>query len=284
MNTWSADAGLLRASAVLVGWALAAACALAAAPQPGAPALFLEEMTSTELRAQIANGVTTVLVPIGGTEQNGPHMVLGKHNVRVRALAGQIARALGNTVVAPVLAYVPEGAVQPPQAHMRFAGTVSIPDAAFEATLEGIARSMRLHGLRDIVFLGDHGGYQKNEVRVATRLNREWARDGSAHVYALTEYYEVTQTDYVQWLKTQGFTLEQIGTHAGLADTALALAVDPALVRADLLTGQTKFSQADGVYGDPRKATAEAGRAGLQMVVERSVKALRSAMRNRTNP
>ncbi|HJV63543.1 MAG TPA: creatininase family protein, partial [Albitalea sp.] len=127
-------------------------------------------MTWTELRDAVRAGATTALVPIGGTEQSGPAMVLGKHNVRARLLAGRIAQRLGQAVVAPVIAYVPEGAINPPTAHMRFAGTLTIPDAAFEATLEYTARSLRQHGFRDIVFLGDHGGYQKNMKRVADKL------------------------------------------------------------------------------------------------------------------
>src|SRR5437588_2353204 len=54
--------------------------------------VFIEELTWTELRDQIAAGKTIVIVPIGGTEQNGPHMSIGKHNLRVKLLAGKIAR------------------------------------------------------------------------------------------------------------------------------------------------------------------------------------------------
>src|SRR5262245_36646814 len=102
-----------------------------AAPAPRALAqapdtVMLEELTWTELRGQIRAGKTTVIVPIGGTEQNGPHMALGKHNVRVKALSERIARALGNALVAPVLAYVPEGSLQPPTGHMRFPGTLTV--------------------------------------------------------------------------------------------------------------------------------------------------------------
>lgn len=248
---------------------------------PGSASVFLEDLTSPELRARIANGVTTVLVPIGGTEQNGPHMVLGKHNVRVRFLSGQIALALGNAVVAPVLAYVPEGAVNPPVAHMRFSGTISIPDVTFESVLEGIARSFRQHGFRDIVFLGDHGGYQKNEVRVATKLNREWSGDAGTRVHALTSYYQITQAEYVQLLKARGFSAAEIGTHAGLADTALALAIDPALVRSEMLTPATRLEAAQGVLGDPRRATAAAGSLGVQLIIDTSVKSIQSAVQRR---
>jgi len=258
-----------------------AALAIAALPwlAAAAPATVqLEEMTSTELRERIAAGTTTVLVPIGGTEQNGPHMVLGKHNVRARVLAQRIAERLGNAVVAPVLAYVPEGSIDPPAAHMRFAGTISIPEPAFEAVLDATARSLRRHGFTDIVLLGDHGGYQKSLQRVAERLNHAWAGQ-PGRVHALAEYYRVVQTDYVDALKARGFGAEAIGNHAGLADTALALAVDPALVRPDALAAAAKAGAREGVSGDPRAASAELGRIGVDRIVEVSVAAIRARAR-----
>lgn len=236
--------------------------------------VFLEELTSTELQAQVRAGKTTVLIPIGGTEQNGPHMVLGKHNVRVKALAEKIAVALGNAVVAPVIAYVPEGNVDPPSAHMRFAGTITIAPATFEGVLEGAARSLRAHGFRDIVFIGDHGGYQRNEQAVAQRLDREWART-PARAHALVEYYRSIETDYPTALAARGFSNAEIGTHAGLADTSLALAVDPKLVRANELASGRNLDAAHGVYGDPRRASAELGHMGVDAVVRRGVESIR---------
>src|SRR5438552_18149304 len=117
--------------------------------------VFIDDLTWTELKEQIRSGKTIVIVPIGGTEQSGPHMTLGKHNVRVRVLAEKIARTLGNALVAPVVAYVPEGSVAPPTAHMRFAGTITVPEETFEKVLESAARSFKLLGFRDVVFLGD---------------------------------------------------------------------------------------------------------------------------------
>ncbi|MBV8634488.1 MAG: creatininase family protein, partial [Burkholderiaceae bacterium] len=130
--------------------------AMSAAAQPAS--VFLEDLTWTELKQQVAAGKTTILIPIGGTEQSGPYMALGKHNVRARMLAQRIAEKLGNALVAPVIAYVPEGTVNPPTAHMRFPGTITVSDEVFEKTLESAARSFKLHGFRDVVFLGDHGG------------------------------------------------------------------------------------------------------------------------------
>src|SRR5258705_4819045 len=75
--------------------------------------VFLERLTWEEVRDSMAAGKTTIIIPTGGTEQNGPHMAIGKHNVRVTANAEAIARGLGNTLVAPTLAYKPEGSIHP---------------------------------------------------------------------------------------------------------------------------------------------------------------------------
>jgi creatinine amidohydrolase len=253
---------------------------LAEAQAPANRNVALEDLTWTELRDRIAGGATIVLVPIGGTEQNGPHMTLGKHNVRARLLAEKIALALGNAIVAPVIAYTPEGSVNPPTGHMRFPGTLSISDAAFEATLESAGRSLKLAGFRDIVFLGDHGGYQKNLQIAATRLNGEWKATG-ARAHGIIEYYSTFQAAFVQALKERGYSDSEIGSHAGLADTSLALAVDPHLVRSERLHSGAKLTPADGVHGDPARASAELGKIGVDAIVARSVDAIRKATAQR---
>lgn len=252
----------------------------ASATPSATSSVFLDDLTSTELRDQIRAGTTTILIPVGGTEQSGPDMALGKHNVRVKALSEAIARRLGNALVAPVVAYVPEGGLAPPTAHMRFAGTTTIPDDVFEKLLEYAARSFKLHGFHDIVILGDHGGYQTDEKRVAERLNREWAAT-PVRVHALEQYYRVTQTSYVQALKSRGYGDAEIGTHAGLADTALMLAVDPRLVRLDRLRSGPTLGRADGVYGDPKRSSAELGQLGVDAIVTQSVDAIRKAVARR---
>ncbi len=122
--------------------------------------VFLEDLTWTEVRDALSVGTTTVIIPTGGTEQNGPHMVLGKHNYLVQYKAGEVARRLGNTLVAPVMAYVPEGDIDPPSGHMRFPGTITTPPEVFEQVLEFAARSLKQHGFLDVALLGDSGGNQ----------------------------------------------------------------------------------------------------------------------------
>jgi creatinine amidohydrolase/Fe(II)-dependent formamide hydrolase-like protein len=254
--------------APLIGWFGVAF----AAPQ----SLRLEDLTWTELSAAVRAGETTILLPIGGTEQSGPAIALGKHNVRVEALALAIAAKLGNALVAPVVAYVPEGDPNAPSGHLAFAGTITVPDAAFETILEYAARSFKLHGFRNIVLLGDHGGYQADLKVVADRLNKEWAAT-PVRVLFISEYYSVSQGEYVDLLKSRGFSADEIGTHAGLNDTSLMLAIDPALVRMDRIQGGPKLTAADGVLGDPRRSSAELGAIGVDLIVSKTVAAIQAA-------
>ena len=241
-----------------------------------ADTVFLEELTWTELRDQIHTGKTTIIVPIGGTEQNGPHMALGKNNLRVRHLSEKIARALGNALVAPVIAYVPEGALEPPTGHMKFPGTITIPEQAFETVLESAARSFKLAGFRDIVFLGDHGADQKGEKAVAARLDREWGAQ-AARVHAIEEYYRTSEGEFGLLLKGKGYPEQEVGKHAGLADTSLTLAVDPRLVRTDRLQTGAEPESRSGVAGDPRRSSAELGQLGVDLIVMRTVNAIKKA-------
>jgi len=257
---------------------LLASSATALAEPPAS--LFLEELTSPELAAAVRAGKTTILVPIGGTEQNGAHMVLGKHNVRAKVLAGRIAQELGNALVAPVIAYVPEGGVNPPTGHMRYPGTITVPSDAYRKVLDSAARSFRLGGFRDIVFLGDHGENQKDNEIVARQLNREWA-GSPVRAHAIVEYYRAATDGFDKSLKQRGYSDAEIGRHAGLADTSLALAVDPRLVRAVEQQSTPITPALPGVSGDPRRATAELGKPGVDMIVSQSAAAIRAAVAQR---
>jgi len=234
------------------------------------PSVFLEDLTSPELAARIRGGATTVIIPVGGTEQNGAHMALGKHNVRVRVLSERIARALGNAVVAPVIAYVPEGSVNPPTGHMRYPGSLTVPPDVYRAVIESAARSLRLAGFRDIVLLGDSGDYQKDDATVAAKLDKEWAGT-PVRVHAIGEYYRAATSEFFDSLRKQGFKDGEIGPHAGLADTSLMLATNPALVRMD------RMQKSDGVTGDPARASAQLGQGAADVIVLQTVAAIQAA-------
>ena len=256
---------------------LTAMTAQAATPSPQ---VYLESMTSPEVRAAVNAGTTTIIIPIGGTEQNGPHMTLGKHNVRVHALAGRIAAELKNTLVAPTLAYVPEGSISPPAAHMKFTGTISISDEAFKSLLDSAARSFAQHGFTDIVFVGDHGGYQSQLAAVADGLNKRW-KGTSNRAHFIASYYRTSVAPYSKILREKGLTDAQIGIHAGSADTSLMLAVDPDQVRVNRINDAADAKQgglAHGVNGDPRAASAALGQLGVDAIVAASVSEIRKAL------
>jgi creatinine amidohydrolase len=115
---------------------------------------------------------------------------------------------------------------------------------------------------------------------VANKLNREWA-SSNVRAHAVTQYYDAAQIDFVRILKDQGFTLSEIGSHAGLNDTSLMLALDPSLVREDRLSGGPKFGSADGVYGDPSKASARLGTLGVDAIVSQTIAAIKSDVSRR---
>jgi creatinine amidohydrolase len=206
-----------------------------------------------------------VVIPIGGTEKNGYHMVLGKHNFVVTHAANQMARKMKNTLVAPTIQYVPEG--DPDRANP---GVISLPSPAYDQLLDAAARSLQVHGFKEIIFIGDSGGNQGGMTNVATKLNDEW-KDKGARVFALTDYYEGGREHYRAWLLAAfGYDDDVIGSHAGISDTSQMLFVHPAGVRKDQLKPWGGPQDA-GVSGDPMKATAEIGRMGIEFKVNAAI-------------
>jgi len=233
--------------------------------EPVFRSIAIDEMTWVEVRAARDAGYTTVIVPTGGLEQNGPHMAIGKHDYLVREAANRIAQNLGKTLVAPVVSFVPQGGFDPPEGHLRFPGTIGVTEQVFDGLLDGIARSLKAGGFRTICLIGDHGGNQAVQKAVADRLSREWAKDG-VRVVHVASYYDDSQQ--IARLLKEGYTREAIGQHAGLIDTAELMSVRPNAV--DLARYRETFFllQSSGVSGDPSAATGELGAKLLQMRVE----------------
>ncbi len=238
------------------------------------PSVHLEELTTVEVGDAIAAGYTTIILPTGGTEQNGPHLTIGKHRQIVRYAAEEVARRLGGALVAPVVDYVPEGNVDPPSGHMRYPGTITLPEEHFRALVEYAARSFRAHGFTDIVFLADSGGNLSGMGAVAEALNREWASE-PVRIHFVDDYY--ANNGWTEWLLEQGETEETIGSHAGLDTTAELLFVAPDHVRSDQLEAAAGPEWRDAA-GDPRRATREYGRMGMELKIEAAVRQARALM------
>src|SRR5689334_3960840 len=216
-------AGKLGISAI-AGIAIAFAFVARPLTAPLPTTVEIADMTWVEVQAALAQGYTTVIVPTGGIEQNGPHMILGKHDYIVRRAAETIAAELGHALVAPVVSYVPEGSYDPPSGHMRFPGTIGVPEAAYGAVIEGIARSLKAGGFKTICFIADHGGSQQPQADIAKKLNAEWEKEGVRVVHVDGYYSDAAQ---IALLERQGESRSAIGEHASIIDTSELMAVHP---------------------------------------------------------
>ncbi|MGW0585152.1 mycofactocin biosynthesis peptidyl-dipeptidase MftE [Streptomyces sp. NPDC002920] len=199
-----------------------------------------------------------VLVPVGSTEQHGPHLPLDTDTVVAHAVARQAAEALPASLVAPPLAYGASGE------HAGFPGTVSIGHEALRAVVVEMTRSLSLWARR-AVFVNGHGGNTAT-LDTALRLLRADGHD-------------------VAWM---GCEAPGADAHAGRTETSLMLHLAPERVRLDAaVAGDTRplavlipeltargvrAVSPSGVLGDPTGASAEEGRRTLDAMVSGAVR------------
>ena len=233
--------------------------------------VFVEEMTWMEVRDALKEGKTTVIIPTGGVEQNGPYLITGKHNFVIRFISEAIAKKLGNALVAPVVAFVPEGNINPPSGHMKYPGTISVSEDTYQKLLSDICLSFHTHGFKDIVLIGDSGGNQDGMEAVAEQLNVEWKKqDVRAHY--IEEFY--SEPDLEAWLEKQGIKQVPEGIHDDFVQTATLIAIDPKLVRAKQRIKADKF-RINGIELAPIEKTAELGRRIISLRADATVEAIR---------
>lgn len=240
----------------------------------------LAEMTTLEA-AEAAEDGTVVVIPVGAFEQHGAGLPLATDQIRAEAVADAVAEALpGKVVIGPG---VPIG-VSPH--HQAFAGTVSLRPALFAAVVREYVESLAAHGWRRFLVVTGHGG---NNATLGT-LAQELLRDRPDLELAWAPVTALAKDSVAS------MELSEISGHSGEAETAQMLHIAPHLVRHDLLApGTTSPDQLDpfarlarsvnhpavalpydrlspnGVLGDPRRATAEDGRAILAESTDRIV-------------
>jgi creatinine amidohydrolase len=237
--------------------------------------LTIKDLTWVQVQAAIQGGHTTVIVPTGGIEQNGPHMILGKHDYIVSHAANRIATGLGKALVAPVVSFVPQGQYEPAQGHLRFPGTIGLPEPVFGQVLEGIARSLRAGGFKTICFIGDHGGNQAMQAEVAARLTKLWAAEG-VRVVQVSAYYD--DAAQIKKLVAEGETLGTIGQHAGIIDTSELMAIHPPGVDLSRYVRPSLIPVTSGIVGDPTTSSAARGEELIAMRVEAAIQQIKAAL------
>jgi len=261
--------------------------ATAMTPDPDMPrpiaardSVFIEELTWLEVRDALRAGKSTVIIATGGVEQNGPYLVAGKHNVVLRATAEAIARKLGNALVAPIVAFVPEGAISPPSGHMKYPATISLRESTFQALLTDIAESLKAHRFRHLILIGDSGGNQAGMKEVAASLSAAWAGSGTT-IHFIPEYYDFYNSGTLsKWLESQGVRESDEGHHDNVAITAMMMTVDPNSVRMKERRAKGKFS-INGVSLDPVDKTVALGKKAVSYRAEITVEAIRRALGSR---
>lgn len=267
----------------LVAFALVAAAAIplsalqvrTAAPMPTVPSVYIEELTWPEIRNAISAGRTTALIYVGSSEQNGPHMVIGKHNFIAHYVAGRIAEELGDVLVYPTLPFAIAGDVTTKTGHMRFPGTVSLSADVFEGVARQIALSAIAAGFREVYLMGDHGGGQA-QLRHAAETLQDEVRGKGVRVRYVPDVYYKEQEQMGAYLTARGIT---VGEHAGADDTSQLMALDTGkkwIRRDELTVSDSAKSSVTGFNGDPTKATPEMGRVFLGYKVSAAVAQIRS--------
>jgi creatinine amidohydrolase len=245
----------------------------------------LGELTSTEVEAALDEGTTTAVVAVGSIEQHGPHLPLLMDTLDGDEVARRVAERLGDALAAPTIR--PGCSAH----HMAFPGTITVPPETLMDTIRGYCRSLDEHGFEHVVLVPTHGGNFAPVDAVAPDV----AREIDASVIALTDLDEHMAL-LNEGLSDAGVAYDQTVVHAGAAETAMVLAIDEGLVRTDhlepghegdisaarLLSEGFDAITENGVLGDPREATAEAGEAIFERVAgayAQQVEAERAAVR-----
>lgn len=266
--------------------AVCAMAVFAAAPDPvnpdpnsprpidAADTVFMEDMTWMEIRDALKAGKDTAIVATGGIEQNGPYLVTGKHNIVLKGTTAAIARKLGNALVAPIIGFVPEGDIDPPTFMMKYPGSFSVTETTYEALLTDVCGSLRAHGFRNIVLIGDSGGNQDGLKNVAAALSAKWT-DGKTRVIYIPEYYNYG--DVAKWVEQQGIKQVDEGLHDDYAMTAMMMAVDPDSVRTRQRIKANKF-RINGVDLAPMEKTIAFGKKAIEYRADVAVKAIHAAL------
>ena len=255
----------------------------ATAPAGKAPdTVYIEELTWAEVRDMVKAGTTTVIVGTAGTEQKGPHMVDGEHKFVMEWSADKIARAIGKTLVAPVVTYVPEGSWEQIGGHMAKPGTITLPEDRFIELLMSAGRSLKGGGFKTILFIGESGGNRNGMRMAAEKLNELWK--GEAKAYWIDDYYTKSHADQNKYItEKMGIPEDKIGGHANLLDTSELLYINPKHVRKNRMGPENQYEN-NGVSGDPSKSNPELGKIFMDIKINNAVAQIKAMIAGTYQP
>jgi len=240
----------------------------------------LAELTWHELEALLARGCRTAVVPLGSTEQHGPHLPFATDTWIAAALAERFCARVDDAIQAPAVALGCSAE------HMAFAGTLDLDPTTLVAVLRDVLRSLRHHGFERAFVFSAHGG---NYTALREALPALRAAAAPMAVLAFTDLAALSAVLHRESAAC-GVAPEVAGHHAGEIETSILLALRPAAVRtaalaAGLLTAPSdpqalfypslREHAASGTVGDPRAADAARGARYLEAWVDVLVDAYR---------
>ena len=236
--------------------------------------VWIDDLTWPEVRDAIAGGKRTAIIYVGSSEQNGPHMVIGKHNFIAHHVAQRIAEDLGDALVYPTLPFAITGSAFARTGHMRFPGTVTLPPEVFLGVVRAVAQSALAAGFKAVLLMGDHGGGQDELALAAKQLDAESRPDG-ARVLFVGDVYSKAAVQFRDILAKRGLPTKE--DHAGIPDTSSLLYLDTQ----GKWIRKEKLAAADatmGVRGHPALASSELGKLNIDLKVESAVKQIRALL------
>lgn len=227
-----------------------------------------------ELATRLAAGPMTALVPLGATEQHGPHLPFATDTWIGDALAVRLAaRFPGEMVACPTL---PIGCSEE---HGAFPGTLTLAPATLAAVLTDVLRSLAAHGFAAAFLFSAHGG---NYAALAAMLSELRIAAAPMRVDACVDLPGVAAA-LAATARAAGIDAAAAGHHAGETETSIMLALRPETVRAAALAPGHVATVADpqalfypslrdhapnGTVGDPRGAAAARADAYLDAWVD----------------
>src|SRR6185503_9848687 len=246
-------------------------------PIPAPNTVWLEEMTWMDVRDALAAGKTTIIIPTGGIEPNGPWLATGKHNYVLATNCDAIARKMGNALCAPIIKYVPEGNIDPPNSHMVSPNTISMREETFRMMLTDVVHSLKMHGFKNIILIGDSGGNQPGQRFVADSLTAIWK--GDPVVAHIQEYYDYAGVQ--RFMEDKG--LKRTAADHLHDDPVISLNMfmtDPKTIRWE---ERVKIGKAsiEGVSLADRQKNEELGRQIVEFRAATTVEAIRKAIANK---
>lgn len=240
---------------------------------------FLSECTLPEVEAHVARS-PKVVVPVGATEQHGPHAPFGTDSILAGEVSSRLARRI-DALVAPAVAYGLSGD------HLGYAGIPFVSVRTFTTVIQDLATSLAAGGFRELIFVN---GHYTNSIALSAAIMEIGDKLPAGTIAFPFNYWDALPADQLD-----DYLGARVGLHANIGETSALMAIDetmvkldravaeypafpvqptPAMVSAYFFSARGTLPRASrsGVWGDPRGSTAELGRLFLDQIEDACVR------------